>query len=350
MKKLPPKSIVKNHLALFKSQKEKFQGGFTLIETLVAIFVFVLAMGAISGSVVLMYRTHDYTWEQSRAIDEARRGIEVMTKEIRAARTGDNGAYPIEKAEDRQFVFYSDIDGDGKAERVRYFLSTATSTESKSQTKECSTASTGGACSATFSNFFNGILKSASLTVSVKGDFDSSSEYAAILADGTTLISDICRYSCSNCPTYYQGTTTFDVINRAGDNQIQFTADANSSVGHDCTIPNHHSMWARFELNWTEEFTSTGTQFLKGVIDPVGDPAEYPSGNEQISVLTSYIRNPPPVFEYFDENGEKITSLPVRLVDTKLMKTYLVVNIDPNRPPEEFELESFVQLRNLRSE
>ncbi len=32
------------------------------------------------------------------------------------------------------------------------------------------------------------------------------------------------------------------------------------------------------------------------------------------------------------------------------MKVYLVVNVDPNRPPQDFELESFVQLRNLKVE
>ena len=46
----------------------------------------------------------------------------------------------------------------------------------------------------------------------------------------------------------------------------------------------------------------------------------------------------------------EITSVPARLVDTKLMKVYLVVNVNPNRPPNEFELESFVQLRNLKAE
>ena len=50
------------------------------------------------------------------------------------------------------------------------------------------------------------------------------------------------------------------------------------------------------------------------------------------------------------KNGNKITDYPARLKDTKMMKVYLVVNIDPNRPPNEFELESSVQLRNLKNE
>ncbi len=331
-------------------KKQKIIKGFTLIETMVAIFVFALAMGAVAGFIVLSYQTHSYAFEESAAIEEARRGIETMVKEIRAAKTGDNGAYPVELADDKQFIFYSDIDNDGKTERVRYFLSVVNSTNSGSQTKECSTASAGGYCDVTFSNFFTNTLQSASLKASVKGDFDSSYEYTAILADGTTLVSDLCRNFCSHCSANYEETATFDVTSQASDNSIQFRADANSNVGHDCTVPNHHSMWAKFELDWTEMITTPGTELLKGVIEPTGDPVNYSSDQEKISLISYYVRNSPPIFEYFDSDGNKITSVPARLVDTKVMKVYLVVNVNPNRPPNEFELESFIQLRNLKIE
>jgi len=331
-------------------KKQKIIKGFTFIETLVAIFVFALVMGVVAGFIVLSYQTHSYAFEESAAVEEARRGMEIMIKEIRAAKTGDSGAYPIELADDKQFIFYSDIDNDGKTERVRYFLSVANSINSRSQVKECSTASAGGHCDVNFSNFFTGTLQSASLQVSVKGDFDNSNEYAAVSADGATLISNLCRYSCSHCPTNYEGATTFDVTSQASDNSIQLRADANSYVGHDCTVPNHHSMWAKFELNWTEIITAPGTELLKGVIEPTGNPVDYPSDQEKISLISYYVRNAPPIFEYFDSDGNKITSVPARLVDTKVMKVYLVVNVNPNSPPNEFELESFIQLRNLKAE
>ena len=74
--------------------------GFTLIETIVTIAIFSLAMGAVMGFIVMAYRTHGYTWQQSLAIGEARKGVETMVKEIREARPGDDGSYIIEKAED----------------------------------------------------------------------------------------------------------------------------------------------------------------------------------------------------------------------------------------------------------
>lgn len=187
--------------------------GFTLIETIVTIFIFTLSMGAISGLIMMLYRTHDYTWEQSQAIEEARRGIETMVKEIREAMPGEDGSYIIASTTDFQFSFYSDIGRDLSIERVRYFVE--------------------------------------------------------------------------------------------------------------------------------------GTNFKKGVIKPVGIPAVYPTSTEEISILSQYIRNAPSIFRYFDENNQELPS-PSRRKDTKLMQLYLVINVDPIRPPHDFILSSKVQIRNLK--
>jgi len=319
--------------------------GFTLVETLAVIGVFVLIMGALAGAIVMLYRVHGYTWQQSIAIDEARRGIEIMIKEIRAARVGDDGSYPIEKAEDKEFIFYADIDGDGKTERVRYFLGTV---NSGSQTQECETFVKGGTCSVSFSDFLQGGLISAQLKVSLDGDFGAGNEYAEIFAEGVKL-SNVCGSNCSDCPGGWQGTTVFDVTTRAADNSISFLADATSQVDPQCP----HAMKARFEFSFSEDISHLAHEFKKGVIKPVsgsGGKISYPSDQEEIAILTSYVRNMPPIFEYFDAGGKKIEDYPARLTDTKAMKVYLVVNVDPNRPPQDFELESYVQLRNLKLE
>lgn len=322
--------------------------GLTLIETIVAIFVFTLAMGAVSGLIVMGYRTHSYIWQQSIAIDEAREGIEAMVKELRIASPGDNGSYPIENAGDKEIIFYSDIDGDGQAERVRYFLATVSA---GSQTQKCVSFASGGTRSVTFSNFLQGTLKSAQVIVSVEGDMGTGNEYVEIFADGIKL-GNLCQAGCTDCASAWQGTTTFlDITSYATDNSIQFTADARPSVDPNCDWeePNH-SMKAQFEFSWTEEIPGLEHEFKKGVIEPTGSPVEYPSDQEKISIVTSYVRNTPPIFEYFDANGDKIEDYPAKLKDTKMMKVYLVVNVNPNRPPSDFELESFVQLRNLKLE
>lgn len=188
--------------------------GLTLIETLMTIAIFTLAMGIISGFLVMGYKTQSYTWQQSLAISEARKGIETMVKEIREARLGDDGSYIIEKAEDFQFIFYSDIDKDLAVERIRYFVE--------------------------------------------------------------------------------------------------------------------------------------GTDFKKGVTDPGGWPIKYDLKNEKIFILSQFVRNQPPIFRYFDGKSQEL-SPPARLRDTKLMMVYLVINVNPNRPPQDFVLESAVQIRNLKT-
>ena len=189
--------------------------GFTLIETMVVIAVFTLAIGAVSGFIVYNYRTQDYTMRQSIAIDEARKGVETMVREIREARPGDDGSYAIESAQDFEFIFYSDIDKDDATERVRYFID--------------------------------------------------------------------------------------------------------------------------------------GADFKRGVIEPQGLPVQYLPENEKITILSQYVRNTPPIFRYFDGFGQEILELPARLQDTKLMRVHLVVNVNPDRQPQDFELESSAQIRNLKT-
>ncbi len=336
------------HLAnKLNTDKIKLKSGkcnaFTIIETLVTIAVFTLAMGAVSSLILMLYKTQSYSWEQAVAVNEARKGIEIMTKEIREAREGSDGSYMIERADDKEFIFYSDIDNDGKTERVRYFLGTV---GSGSQTQECQTSVSGGECFVSFSNFLQGTLTSASVKVSVDGDMGQNNrEYAEIKAD-TVKIGEVCRTGCSDCTGTWQGIATYSVTSYAADNSVNFLADATSYVGPGCP----DVMKAKFEFSFTEDLSGLAHQFKKGVIKATGDPPTYPSDQEIVTILTPYVRNIPPIFEYFDANGDKIMDYPSRLVDTKMLKLYLVVNINPNRPPSDFGLESFVQLRNLKAE
>jgi type II secretory pathway pseudopilin PulG len=201
---------------------KRFSRSFTLIETILTIFIFSMSLTLLVTFVINVYRAYGYNFEQAVAINEARKGIETMVREIREARYAADGSYPLKEAGNSQFIFYSDIDRDGNIERVRYFLD--------------------------------------------------------------------------------------------------------------------------------------GTNFKKGVIDPSGDPPQYLLANEKVSILSVYVRNgaATPVFTYY--NGDwpldaVHNPLPTltRLTETKLMHVYLKINVDPNRPPDNFELESDTQIRNLKT-
>ncbi len=318
--------------------------GFTLTETLVSIFIFVLIITAVFGSIVYLYRDHSYTWQQSLAVDEVRRGIKIMTREIREAREGDDGSYPIEKADDKEFIFYSDIDEDGQVERVRYFLG---GTITGSQTKECVIFNDGGSCSVSFSDFFTGTFQTAQIKISAEGDLGwNNREYGEVFVDGSDF-GDICRINCVDCLGSWEGDSTYNVSTEANDNSLEILIDATSRVNGICHwIEANHAMKVKVELTWTEDNPSLAHQFKKGVINPVD--GVYDEDTEEVSIISSYVRNSPPIFQYFDSDGSLITQSPIRLLGTKLMRLHLIVNVDPNNDPGNVELESYVRLRNIQ--
>lgn len=321
--------------------------GLTIVEMVISIAIFTVAMGAVVLFVVTIYRTQSFVFEQSLAVNESRRGIETMVAEIREARTGENGSYLIEKANDNEFVFYSDIDQDNSVERVRYFRG---GMSAGLQTKECVTFTNGGSCSVNFSNFLSGTLQSGSVMVSVEGDFGASNEYAELFAD-TASLGRICQFGCTDCAGFWGGSTSFDIAAFASDGNFDMTADATSQVGSTCNwIDPNHSMKAKFDFSWIDSQPGTSTVFMKGVTQSVGFPPVYDLNNEEISTLSEYIRNTStPIFKYYDKEGNEITNTPARPEETTLMRVNLIINVNPDRAPEDFELESDIQLRNLKT-
>ncbi|MFH1890822.1 MAG: hypothetical protein ABIJ91_04650 [Candidatus Kuenenbacteria bacterium] len=96
--------------------------GITILEIIVAISIFVAASIMIAGFITQNFKAQNFSLEQSSAINEARRGVETMVKELRETLPGDTGAYPIESANAQELIFYADYDRDTQIERVRYWL------------------------------------------------------------------------------------------------------------------------------------------------------------------------------------------------------------------------------------
>ena len=317
--------------------------GFSLIETLSSVLIFVIVFGTLITVIFSLYRINDYAFNQAIAINEARQGIQTLVREIRGARDGEDGSYPILKAGDRELIFHSDIDGDGKTERVRYFLGSINSSIIED---ECLTIQEGGLCEFTFLDFFEGELISAKLKISIDGDFGREVEYADIHIGGN-LLGKICENedSCVDCASSWQGTSIFDITNEAKGNFIHLTIEASEEVKPICSFEGeNYSMRVKVELI-VEEEVEGGEQLRKTVTKAVSN--QY-SGEEKKSIITSHIVGDPPIFNYFNLNGEEIEENPSRLIETKSMKVFLVINVDPNRPPNDFQLESFVQIRNLK--
>jgi hypothetical protein len=60
--------------------------------------------------------------ESIQSTQSAQSIVRTMVKELRGAKPGSNGSYPIAVASSSSLTFYSDIDADGFQEQVRYFV------------------------------------------------------------------------------------------------------------------------------------------------------------------------------------------------------------------------------------
>jgi hypothetical protein len=303
----------------------------------------------------MIYRTQGFSMDQTVAVNEARRGADIMAKEIRQARDADSGAYPLAKCNGKEFIFYSDIDGDGATERVRYYLAV---TQSGTRTESCTAINTGSSCSVLLDDFLlpGETLKTAQVKVSTRGRYGNysgglSTRFSEFFVDGIKL-ADICRSSadnCTNCSTSWQGLKTFDVADLAKDGSIVFALGGSNDVTKSCS-GSTFSMKANFDFSWTKEIVNADNELKRGVIDPVaGNPVTYPSANEKITSVSSFVRNAPPVFTYYDKNGMEIgEDDPSILVNIRTVKLDMIIDVNPNRSPNSYELQQMVQIRNLK--
>lgn len=194
--------------------------GFTFVEAMVGLFIFLLVIAAVYNFIIQNYKGYQFSVEQSIAIEEGREAIESMIKEIREAKSSDAGHYPIAEANDNSFTFYGDIDRDVAVEKVRYFR------------------------------------------------------------------------------------------------------DENS--------------------------------LKKGTTEPTGESPIYDPLNEEIIVISeNLISTSTPIFYYYNgdypgdiENNPLPT--PADVTEVKLIRTHIIINVEPNRPPLDYILDTFIQLRNLK--
>ncbi|MEI6650684.1 MAG: prepilin-type N-terminal cleavage/methylation domain-containing protein [Candidatus Moraniibacteriota bacterium] len=87
--------------------------------------------------------------------------------------------------------------------------------------------------------------------------------------------------------------------------------------------------------------------------DTTHQPVSYPSG-ETVTTIANFVVNTvdKPIFYYYNDNypGDTVNNplhTPVAVQDVRLVKVRLIVNINPNRAPEETTIESFAEFRNL---
>jgi hypothetical protein len=110
------------HTTSSNRRRRSSEAGLSLLETLVWVAVFTIAMLAVSSTMLTLYRANAYTIEQGQAVESASKGIEIGIREMREAQYASDGSYPIVAIGPNSFTFYADVDNDPLIERVRYTI------------------------------------------------------------------------------------------------------------------------------------------------------------------------------------------------------------------------------------
>lgn len=106
-------------------QKRKIinKKAFTLVETLVAITIFMLGISATTLVFSRTIKSKAYALEMGRSAFVVSRSMGDLTQYLRRARQSDNGSYPIVSAAGNDLVIYSDYDKDNDTERLHIYFS-----------------------------------------------------------------------------------------------------------------------------------------------------------------------------------------------------------------------------------
>ena len=113
-----------NYKYMARDLKNKnFTEGMTLVEVLVAVGIFAVIMGAVAMFQVNVFSYNRQVSGSYTTVQDAQGILKTMTKELRMASQGANGAYAIQTAADDTIIFFADLAGDGVKKRVKYLFS-----------------------------------------------------------------------------------------------------------------------------------------------------------------------------------------------------------------------------------
>lgn len=96
-------------------------------------------------------------------------------------------------------------------------------------------------------------------------------------------------------------------------------------------------------------------RLMLGVSNPLAtNPVTYPATDSTVTVVTNYVVNESdnPIFFYYNDDypGDTVTNpltTPTNVGEIQMIKVHLYVNINPVHAPDNINIESFVDLRNL---
>ena len=119
---MPIKNTINKTTDYTKHNKSSNLTGFTLLEIIVVMSIFILIFIIGSEFIIKGFKSISFGSEQATAINHARKAMENLSVDLREAKKSEKGDYPLLVIEPQNFVWYGDIDNNGVTEKIRYFL------------------------------------------------------------------------------------------------------------------------------------------------------------------------------------------------------------------------------------
>lgn len=105
------------------NQIKKLNSGFTLIEVILSVAIFVIVGIGITALANSIFSHNRVTGTQSADADQARKASFKLMQELRNASSSNTGGHAVGEASNQQLTFYSNVDGGTDVERLRYYIS-----------------------------------------------------------------------------------------------------------------------------------------------------------------------------------------------------------------------------------
>lgn len=96
--------------------------GFTLVEVLVAMSIFTAVIIGVTSFTIQYLKNTTLSVEEIQQINIVQQAHTRILKELREARIGDDGSWPLVLCNDTDITFFSDTTGDGRSDKIRYFV------------------------------------------------------------------------------------------------------------------------------------------------------------------------------------------------------------------------------------
>jgi prepilin-type N-terminal cleavage/methylation domain-containing protein len=100
--------------------------GFSMLEVMVSISIFSFIVVAMLEFTSRTFQSVFSLNDRSATVAQGRETLDLLSRELREARPGATGAYPLATTTNNEIIFFANVDASSDIERVRYTLTGST--------------------------------------------------------------------------------------------------------------------------------------------------------------------------------------------------------------------------------